>query len=902
MHRSVVRSLVLELAGPLLAAALLLLLLSSSGLAAQEESGGMVRGLVTDPAGNVLAGAVVAVEGTARRVPTDEDGVYRLRSLSAGTVTLRAAHLGYATATASVRITAGSVAEHDFVLQVDPVAVEGIEVFGDLTRGQARALNEQRASPNLKYVVSEELFDRYPDHNAAETVQRLPGVSIARDQGEGRYVQLRGMGQELNALTLNGTRIPAVGRNAERSVGLDLIQSSLIEEITITKALRPDMDADALGGVVDFRLKEAGRTPRLALEVGGGLNEQQSEIRDYGRSIVNLSGMASSRFADGKLGLLVSGSYYNTERGSLFESWRYENDEGPGFSRHRITDYDIGRERIGLIGNLDYEYSPAGQLGVTVNWNRYFGDEIRRMAQYYPTGDERRFTGNRVRQQYLTFVKLQGDHRFGGVRLDYQASVSDGEEDWPDITEFEFRRTNPALATLGDDGLDALDAMTDFPGVSTPLALEYVQFYPTTTTTGQQVAGADLTLPVGTGGTSFFKVGGKVTRSERTRRYHFIRRFPQEGAAPTILGGQFGFPDVRYGDTELDGLQLDAPLQVSESDRLSNTSSYDAEERVLAGYLMNVTDWSPRVQTLVGVRVERATQDYTQLATGLEGEGSDTEILPSAHLLYRFTPETQIRAAVTRGLARAPYSSLVPTDVVDPDELEIRRGNPDLDPIKTWNVDLMLERYTSGLGFVGAGVFFKRMEDPIATGSYTETVGGQSYTVFQPLNGGSATVVGFEVSLSQRLDLLAESLRWFGIHANYTFNHSETDFGSEEGRDYPLPNNARHTWNASLTYDNSVLGLSGAVAANYRSRMWEKFEGSQLHNDIWQAREFHLDVSLAKDWRRGVSTYLQLNNLTNEADREIEGEPTESYSRLHEKESYGMWMTLGVRLDVGGGG
>ncbi|MEK9506234.1 TonB-dependent receptor [Gaopeijia maritima] len=865
-----------------------------SPLTAQQTA---VTGLVRDDVGNPLPGATVRLEGEDGRTSVgDADGAFRFVGVAPGEYTLSATYLGYSAASATVTVMAGATSTAVLVMQPAPLEVEGITTYGELTRGQAQALNAQKNSPNLKYVISEELFDLYPDINAAETVQRLPGVSIARDQGEGRFVQVRGLGEQFNSLTVNGVRLPSIGRGSERAVELDIVPSSMVEEISVTKALRPDMDGDALGGTVDMVYKRPGSEPFLHLDLGGGLNDQQSEIDSWGQGIVSVSGNAGTRFADDRLGILVAGSYHDTERGSLFESWRYVEDEGGELSRHRTTDYDVGRKNMGLLSSLDLQYSDTGELTFAVNWQHYLEDEIRRLA-IYNIGPltEQRFTGNRVREQDMLFAQVAGDQQFGRARLEFQGSWSQGEEDWPDITEFRWTRSNPMLAGLSDAEIDDLGAMSTFNGVDAPLTLDYAYFYPTSVESGQQSAGADLTVLAGGSGNSSFKVGGRFTSADRTYLFSSVRSTPTDPSTFTIEGGTFGLPEVKFDDPEIGQLGLSSPL--TPADPRTNASSYEAEERTLAGYLMNTTDWSDRFTTMVGVRVERTSHDYLQFSTGNEGEGSYTSVLPSAHGIVRLDPNSQVRFAVSRGLSRPSFRSLVPVDVVDEEDLEISRGNPELEPTTAWSFDLMFERYGNQLGFLSGGLFYKKLQDPIAGGSYTESVGGTQYTVFQPLNGGSATVYGFEVAAYQRLSALGLPLfRHLALNANYTWNHSEADFGSEREREYPLPNSPEHTGNLSLIYENPNAGFTTVVAGNYRSYMWEKFEGGQLHNDIWTGSEFHLDVSMRKDWTRGLSTYLQLNNLTNESDREIQGEPSESFSRIHERESYSWWATLGVRV------
>jgi len=874
----------------LLVAAVLAL---SAPVAAQD---GILAGSITDEAGNPLPGATVRLDLTNRTSLSGTDGRFRFAGLPAGSYAVTASYIGYAEAADTAEVEDGRISRVVLALTARPVDIEGVTAYGVLTRGQAQALNEQKNSPNLRYVVNEELFDLYPDINAAETVQRLPGISIARDQGEGRYVQVRGLGEQFNSITVNGVRIPSIGRGAERAVELDIVPSSLIEQISVTKALRPDMDADALGGVVDLRYKRAAGRPFVNLDIAGGLNDQQSEIDNWGRSIVSFSGNAGARFADDRLGILIGGSYHDTERGSLFESWRYVEDEGGEYARHRTTDYDVGRKNLGLLATGDLQYSEGGELTFALNWQDYAEDEIRRLAIYnIGPQTEQRFTGNRVRDQRVLFGQIAGDQQFGRARFEFQGSFTDGEEDWPDITEFRWTRQNSALGSLSDAQIDALGALSTFDGVDAPLTLDYAFHYPTNVESSQRSAGADITLPLGGGGSSSIKVGARLTRADRTFLFSSLRLTPTDTDAFTIEGGDFGLSEVKFDDPVISELGL--PGALSPADPRSNASSYDARETTTAGYLMNTTDWSPSFTTMAGVRVERTSHEYVQFATGNEGAGDYTEILPSVHGIYRFTSGTQLRAAVSRGLSRPSFRSLVPVDVVDDAELEISRGNPDLDPTTATSFDLTLERYSDRLGFVSAGLFYKRLSDPIAGGSFTEQVGGQTFTVFQPLNGGNADIYGFEVSTYQRLSTLGLALlRHVAVNANYTFNRSDTDFGPERERALPLPNSPEHTGNLSVIYENPNIGFTTVVAGNYRSYMWEKFEGNQLHNDIWTGAEFHLDLSVRKTLPGGLTSYLQLNNLTNESDREIQGEPNQPFSRIHERESYSWWATFGVQV------
>ena len=855
---------------------------------------GAIAGQVVDGRGEPLPGANVLVLGINRGVATRTDGSFRITNVPAETHEVRVSFLGYESQTQTVTVPADERLR--FVLEPSPIRGEAVTVYGTLTRGQAKALNDQRSAVNVRTVVSTDKFNQYPDQTAAETVNRLAGVSITRDQGEGEFVQIRSMSEQYNAQTINGQRMPAMGSGAGRSVGLDLIQSNLIERITVTKVLTPDMDGDALGGAVDFALRQAGPEPEVILQVGGGYNNQESELpRDIqGRGIQNGFGLASQRFLDGRLGVLAGGSYSNTDRGSLFNSRRYAAERGNERRRRRTTDYDLNRERYGLIGNLDYRFDAANELDLTFNFNRYRDNEIRRQVRYdLEEGEEQRRTRNRVEDQQMSFAKLRGTHQIGGGELAYSGAWARAEEDLPDRTYFRFVRENPQLLGLTPAEQQNLNTQSTFGGLA-PLNLARARYAPRFTAERSLTGTVDLDIPLGVERSSTIKVGGKVERRDRDfEEWSVIARPTDATPSATINGGDFPFPNVRLGDEQIAELNLSRPLD--SGDPTASAATYEAQETIAAGYAMNTTSWNDQLETLIGLRVEATQHDYLHVASNREGEGSYVTLLPSAHLTYRFTPNTLLRAAVSRGLSRPNYGNLVPFRSVDAGDQEIQQGNPDLEPATAQNLDLMFEHYTSGLGFFSAGLFAKFFRDPVVTQGTTELIDGEEFLVFQPVNGGGADLYGLELATTQSLAPLGvRALRWFGVDANYTYTYSRADFDDDRD-DFPLAKSPEHVANVALTYDNSDLGLSAVIAGSYRSYLFEKFEGGL---PIWEASQFHLDASISYAFTERVTTFVQLNNLTNQPNEEIEFEPSKSISRLHEDEYYSWWGTIGVQLGL----
>ncbi|MCF5790125.1 TonB-dependent receptor plug domain-containing protein, partial [Pseudomonas sp. PA-1-6G] len=136
-------------------------------------------------------------------------------------------------------------------LNAAEAATEHVDVVGQAAAIDS-ALKEQRSSDSIKSVVHADGVAQLPDENVAEAVQRLPGISVERDQGEGRFVSVRGLGPDLNSVTINGTLVPSP-ESERRAVALDVLPSELVQSLSVIKTLTPDMDANSLGGTVDVK-------------------------------------------------------------------------------------------------------------------------------------------------------------------------------------------------------------------------------------------------------------------------------------------------------------------------------------------------------------------------------------------------------------------------------------------------------------------------------------------------------------------------------------------------------------------------------------------------------------------------------------------------------------------------
>jgi TonB-dependent receptor len=876
------------------------LLAGALAQSAQAQGSGAIAGAVRDAQNRPLPGATVALEGSRMRSITGDNGRFLLRGVPAGSQRLTVSYLGYADGTADVTVVEGETAEANLHLEVRPITLQGIEAFGRIGQGQAKALTQQKNAASVKSIVSYELFDRFPDRNGAEAIQRIPGVTIDRDQGEGEHASVRGLPPEWNSVTVNGQRIPALVAGRGREVGLDLVQAELFDAIEVTKGLTPDMDADALGGSINFVPRRAPDAPLLTLQGNYGLNEQHSRFREWGRAVNQFFGVGGTRLGEAdKLGVLGAISFYDTNRGSLLKEYTLQGTT-ENITRTRANDYDVNRQRLGVQATADYRFAPGNEINISGAFNSFRDDEIRRRAQFSPAnGTEDREIRNRLEDQTYAWSQLNGQATLGrSATLRYRGSWSRTEEDIPDRTLIAFRRTNTEVLGLPNDQVRALNEASTFPSqAALPLRQVSAQF--ANTVANAWTGGADVAIPFALGSrAAVLTLGGKYTTHKRDESRHTFTASP---AAPDtrLLLSDSTWPYIdgwRVLRDDLDGARQRFRLNPFVEDAETSATSFAASENVGAGFVMLANEWSRTISTVAGVRIENTAVDYQQVATGNRGKGGYADVLPSVHATFRPRDDINVRFGLSTGLARPNFAVLVPIVNVDSAELTIVRGNSDLEATRSKAVDLAIERYDDRLGLLGAAFFYKNITNVITTAVGQEVIGVDTYEVSQPINGETASLWGIELTVSQRLAALGlPSLRDFGVLGSYTYTDSKTDIG---GRELDLPNAARHSWNAALFYDNPRFGYSASLAANQRSAILIGV-GASAAQDHYFNSEFHLDFSMTQRLPRNATMFLKVNNITDQDEQEIFGEPYDNRIRLHQVEQYGRTATLGLRLDFG---
>lgn len=340
----------------------------SQGAGQNEDKYAVVKGLVTDQSTkDPLPGANIIIKGTSIGTVTDIKGQYILDKVPDGSQTLIIKYIGYQEQNYEITIEGGEVIRQDAEMAFAAFESEEVVITAQAA-GQVKAINQQLSAKTIKNIVSAEKIEELPDANVAEAIGRLPGISLQRDAGEANKVVIRGLSPKYNNVTIEGMKMPSTNSN-DRSVDLSLVQNESLSGIEVSKSLRPDIDADALGGTVNLRLREAPVKRQIFLSAEGGYADISQEYNNY-----KLAGGGSDRFFKDKLGLNISLTAEQKQLPShTFTAdysnpyWRFSTDEDNNFVDSTLL---IDTKSMELVRRMNTRsrYSASGVIDYSNNW------------------------------------------------------------------------------------------------------------------------------------------------------------------------------------------------------------------------------------------------------------------------------------------------------------------------------------------------------------------------------------------------------------------------------------------------------------------------------------------------------------------------------------------------------
>lgn len=844
-------------AGCLLALVGLFLL---SALAQAQERKGGITGKVTDSGGGILPGAKISVDPGAVEVVSDAQGEFLVTGLAPGTYKVTISYVGFATSTKSITVAAAQIASADVQL---PVASENLQVLVTAPRasGEAEAVNRERTADNIVQVLPADVIRSLPNANMADALGRLPSVTIERDEGEGKYVQIRGTEPRLANLTIDGVNIPSPEAGI-RQIKLDTIPADLAESVEINKTLQANMDADGIGGSVNLVTKTAGERPTVNFSGMGGYTPILG-----GRSVVETTATMGQRFGSNKkFGLLIGGTYDWNGRGiddiePVPDLATVGGQQARIFDSIDIREYRYYRSRWGLTGSADYKLAEGSNIyirGLYSDFHNYGDRWVYTINDnLYVNGGPPSFNDQIRRPDYaIGSVLVGGRHVLSTTWYSWDISASRSSQEGQVGDRTASFSSNLASSSCQYDLANTkslyLPQWTPacfseaYTNQSTlPLSRMQVN-HGLTAQLNLQAAGAMAKRYHFGSRLATIEVGGKFRNGHKFANTFTDDFFPSGTGTPLTLAdfpNSFSNSDYYQGHYKLgpnpnfftiyNAFKADLAANPGNYTLVTDSSSqFDLIEKVSAGYLMNTIDFS-KVRLVAGVRFEGTNLDTAAPVFDQNGNflgisknnGSYVKVLPSAALRFALGNNTNLRLVYGRGISRPDPQDIAQSVSVDnsANPILVSLGNPNLKAETADNADVLLEHYINPFGIVTAGYFYKNLTEPIVSHEFVVTSGSfgaatctttVTCRVTQPFNAGSAWINGFEAAYLQHLSFLPGALRGLGFSANYGYTASRTS-GISGRTDHPrLMRNAPHTWNVSPTYDRSRVSVRVGLSYN----------------------------------------------------------------------------------------
>ena len=772
------------------------------------------------------------------------------------------------------------------------IQVDDIIVTGSIIQNRAEIQARQRTSAIVDTLSSDEI-GALPDVTIAESMRRIPGVTTIYNDDIGQFASVRGLHPDLIPVQLNGMSIATTGDLGEgsRKINLQVIPGEAVGQIQAYKTLSPDLDAGALGGLINLVPLSAFKSnePVFLATVGASYTtdmdvpdvNSMGDTKDspYG---YNANVLLSDRFgADDNIGLTVSGTWSvrprtQTNSGTTGRTYYTaggtattpESSDWNGLSvpTQFISHYYTNKfEKLGGTARLEYRVNDRFETGLlgfayfsdeqeTRNSNRLFGlDQPTNTTE--TTGDARVKSAD-TQWRYNTFERNQyglqwetktliGDR--GELKTNLAWSRATFSSERPFVS-FLYKPNLRLSYDLNSNGVPyTLHDPAKFADPSNyALSTTYHDWREAQSDVWEGRADYAYNTMLSDRGWGF--AVGADYRLMDMERDNFGVNYQTGGRSldglELSVDAPGWFPNAMWIDQETfwrdaaQGLTINA----AETDATNRRSDYTYEEDVFAAYaaLNYNTD---RMSLSGGLRVDTVrfdavmalVEDGVLMPEKASASGDYNHVLPYFNAVYNVTPEMRLKFGASQTLGR-PNPEMIAT-VYDADytDFEITQGNPDLKPRLSTNLDLGAEWFfNGGDSMVTATVFYKDIKDDILEITSQEDIDGVTWFVTQPLNGETTKYKGVELGfVKNSFGDLHPWLDNLGASANAMWVKGETSYlykGAQRIRD-DLLYQADFSGNAAVFYGFDY-GSEIRLAYNRQGRYVEEYGANPWDDNV----------------------------------------------------------------------
>ncbi|WP_066959356.1 TonB-dependent receptor [Microbulbifer sp. Q7] len=667
--------------------------------------------------------------------------------------------------------------------QVDNASMEEITVTGSYRDSLSKALDQKRDAVGAKDAILAEDIADFPDLNLAESLQRIPGVAITRDAGEGRNISVRGLGAQFTRVRINGLEAVSTtggadssgGANRGRSFDFNTFASELFSNLTVHKTSSADLDEGSLGATVDLN---TGRPLDMQDSFTFAANAQMGYNSQSGEADPRTSFLVAGKNEAGTIGWLAT--YSQSKRNVQeegFSSVRWTASEeiancsacaddaelaalNEGFFPRipRYGKFTHEQDRQGFTGTLQFRPTDRTEILVDYLTSRFDATREEEFVSVslkdkgnFPEFDVTDYTmdGNgTITSMTVNNYDLRVEHRFDELETKFDQFSIRASHDFSDRLRGDFvwgssesNYDNPMQTTAIVDAIDVQNSFSynattsggsiDFADFDTANAANYdfveLRHRPNTVDNTFDTLAFNLEFDLTDnlslkGGASQKSFEFDVAENRAGPKFSGISATTLQGSSTSLNGITWFSPDVQSTLNT-----YSAEVAASMAPRARDIRNVQEDD---TGYYVQL-DWATEVAGLplrgnLGVR--RVTTEVASTGfTDLNGESVQvvatneyTDTLPSMNLALDVHEDMVVRFSVADVMSRPALGDLTPGGSIDQFNGSVSFGNPKLDPFRARAYDLSYEWYFNDDAVFAAAYFYKDVESFIKKDTFSQ--------------------------------------------------------------------------------------------------------------------------------------------------------------------------------------
>lgn len=927
------------------------------GMAQVTITGTVFDGEFNEP----LPFANVLISEKGSGTTTDFDGKFLLE-VAPGNYTLVFSFVGYQTQQiTNVDCTTNNMVELEVTLQAAAQGLEEVVVSVSASRNTEQSvLTFQKKAASLLDGMSAQAFKKAGASDIAAAIKRVPGVSV---QG-GKYVYVRGLGDRYTKSTLNGVDIPGLDPD-RNTVQMDLFPTNILSNVIVIKSATAELPADFTGAIVDIETKDIPNSKQQSISISGEYNPDMHFNPNYlayvggntdflgfddgTRDLPTNASILGQGF-DPRFGLTPQNAANISSLTKSFDPTMSATNQTSGmdfsFGYTAANAYDVGNSgnRLGLLAAFSYKnstdfYEGAQNNIFNKNENEGVLDLESNRTQVGNIGSKNVIVSGLLGISYKTeyskykfnLLHVQnGESRSGNFRQETRFSdFIDFNKDNLEYTERSI--TNLLLSGVhgGEDGTwkaiwkisPSISKSHDKDVRVTAFQDEEGVFSFKENTEPKRIWRLlDEVALVGKidvskkynlfDNNALLKFGGYASYKQRDFSIAQIS-VSTLFSSPADWLRYNGDPNQLFADNNVWTLENQNGTYINaQTTILQEANKFDAYQLNGAAYISNEFRISPKLRSILGLRLEKFNLYYTG-SNSQQGVFFDKELIidklnlfPTANLIYELNDNANLRLAYYKTTARPSFKEASIAEIFDPLSNLVFIGNVDIKPTYIENVDVRYETYGENAQMFAVSAFYKKFKDPIELSFVAASTSN-----FTPLNLGDANVYGVEFELRKNLGFI-NGLDIFDVNINASLIEAFQKYSDDErrlrtnglrtgetlGNGRALQGQSPYLINAALNLTLSEVNLQGSLGYNVQGKTLEVV-GDGFYPDVYTLPFHSLNFNLIKGIGENQTITLKLKNILDQKRESV----FESFGATEEVFSFrnpGRSISLGYSINL----